>query len=96
MISRGHYICLFVLLIFSVCPLWAQLRYERGGSTYELSENTSSYVVRCEIPMSASGSRNQSLAVSRTRLTAKNVIGAGILFKEFAKENNCLIISINS
>jgi tetratricopeptide (TPR) repeat protein len=38
--------------------------------------------------MSASGSRNQSLAVSRTRLTAKNVIGAGILFKEFAKENN--------
>ena len=88
MTFRSHHICLFILLIFSACPSWAQLRYERGGSTYELSENASSYVVRCEIPMSASGSRNQSLAVSRTRLTAKNVIGAGILFKEFAKENN--------
>lgn len=88
MTFRSHHICLFILLIFSACPSWAQLRYERGGSTFELSENASSYVVRCEILMSASGSRNQSLAVSRTRLTAKNVIGAGILFKEFAKENN--------
>lgn len=87
MTFRSHYVCLFVLLIFSVCPSWAQLRYERGGSTYELSENTLSYVVRCEIPMSVSGSRNQFLAVSRTRLTAKNIIGAGILYRDFAKEN---------
>lgn len=87
MIFRSHHICLFVLLIFSVCPSWAQLKYERGSSDYELSENKSSYIVRCEIPISASGSRNQSLAVSRTRLTAKNIIGAGILFRDFAKEN---------
>ena len=73
--------------MFSVCPSWAQLKYERGSSTYELSENKSSYIVRCEIPTSASGSRNQSLAVSRTRLTAKNIIGAGILFRDFAREN---------
>lgn len=73
--------------MFSVCPSWAQLKCERGSSTYELSENKSSYIVRCEIPISASGSRNQSLAVSRTRLTAKNIIGAGILFRDFAKEN---------
>ena len=73
--------------MFSVCPSWAQLKYERGSSTYELSENKSSYIVRCEIPISASGSRNQSLAVSRTRLTAKNIIGAGILFRDFAREN---------
>jgi hypothetical protein len=39
------------------------------------------------MPISASGSRNQSLAVSRTRLTAKNIIGAGILFRDFAREN---------
>jgi hypothetical protein len=82
MIFRSHHICLFVLLIFSVCPSWAQLKYERGGTTYELSENKSSYIVRCEIPISASGSRNQSLAVSRARLTAKNIIGAGILLKK--------------
>lgn len=87
MIFRSHHICLFVLLIFSVCPSWAQLKYERGSSTYELSENKSSYIIRCEIPISASGSRNQSLAVSRTRLTAKNIIGAGILFRDFAREN---------
>ena len=87
MIFRIHHICLFVLLMFSVCPSWAQLKYERGSSTYELSENKSSYIVRCEIPISASGSRNQSLAVSRTRLTAKNIIGAGILFRDFAREN---------
>ena len=87
MTSRIHRICLFILLIFAACPSWAQLKYERGGSTYELSENKSSYIVRCAIPMSASGSRNQSLAVSRTRLTAKNIIGAGILFRDFAKEN---------
>lgn len=87
MIFRSHHICLFVLLMFSVCPSWAQLKYERGSSTYELSENKSSYIVRCEIPISASGSRNQSLAVSRTRLTAKNIIGAGILFRDFAREN---------
>lgn len=87
MIFRSHLICLFILLIFSVCPSWAQLKYERGSSTYELSENKSSYIVRCEIPISASGSRNQSLAVSRTRLTAKNIIGAGILFRDFAREN---------
>ena len=73
--------------MFSVCPSWAQLKYERGSSTYELSENKSSYIVRCEIPISASGSRNQSLAVSRTRLTAKNIIGAGILFRDFARVN---------
>ena len=73
--------------MFSVCPSWAQLKYERGSSTYELSENKSSYIVRCEIPRSASGSRNQSLAVSRARLTAKNIIGAGILFRDFAREN---------
>ena len=87
MIFRIHHICLFVLLMFSVCPSWAQLKCERGSSTYELSENKSSYIVRCEIPISASGSRNQSLAVSRTRLTAKNIIGAGILFRDFAREN---------
>lgn len=87
MIFRSHRICLFILLIFSVCPSWAQLKYERGSSTYELSENKSSYMVRCEMPISASGSRNQSLAVSRTRLTAKNIIGAGILFRDFAREN---------
>lgn len=87
MLFRSHHICLFVLLLFSVCPSWAQLKYERGGTTYGLSENKSSYIVRCEIPISASGSRNQSLAVSRTRLTAKNIIGAGILFRDFAKEN---------
>ena len=87
MIFRSHHICLFVLLMFSVCPSWAQLKYERGSSTYELSENKSSYIVRCEIPISASGSRNQSLAVSRTRLTAKNIIGAGILFRDFARKN---------
>ena len=87
MTSRIHRICLFILLIFAACPSWAQLKYERGGSTYELSENKSSYIVRCAIPMSASGSRNQSLAVSRSRLTAKNLIGAGILFRDFAKEN---------
>ena len=87
MIFRSHHICLFVLLTFSVCPLWAQLKYERGSSTYELSENKSSYIVRCEIPISASDSRTQSLAVSRTRLTAKNIIGAGILFRDFAREN---------
>ena len=87
MIFRSHHICLFVLLIFSVCPSWAQLKYERGSSVYELSENKSSYIARCEIPISASASRNQSLAVSRTRLTAKNIIGAGILFRDFAKEN---------
>ena len=87
MIFRSRHICLLVLLIFAVCPSWAQLKYERGGSTYEFSENKSSYIVRCVIPMSASGSRNQSLAVSRSRLTAKNIIGAGILFRDFASEN---------
>lgn len=87
MTYKSYYLCLFVLFISSVCPLWAQLRYMRGGSTYELSENMSSYIVRCEIPISASGLRNQSLAVSRTRLTAKNIIGSGILYRDFAKEN---------
>lgn len=87
MTFKKHHLCLLILLIFSVCPSWAQLKYERGGSTYELSNNKSSYVVTCKVPAQTSNSRVYTLAVSRTRLTAKNLIGASILFHEFASCN---------
>lgn len=40
MTFSSHQFSLFILLVFSVSPSWAQLKYEIGGSTYELYENT--------------------------------------------------------
>ena len=80
-------ICLLLFLLFASVPLSAQLSYEKGGVTYELSETKSTYAVTCNLHKDVSGSREYSLAVSRTRLTAKNLLGAGILFRDFAKAN---------
>jgi tetratricopeptide (TPR) repeat protein len=68
-------------------PLKAQLIYEKGGIIYEVSEAGSAYKVTCRMHKHASGSREYSLAVSQSRLTAKNLIGIGVIFRKFANAN---------
>lgn len=82
-----NYFCLLLLFLFASMPLRAQLKYEKAGVTYELSETKSTYMVTCRLHESASGSRDYSLAVNRARLTAKDLFGLGILFRDFAKNN---------
>ena len=82
-----HIICLCCLFLLTTTIAKAQLVYKKGGSVYELSDNKSSYIVTCKVQGLTSSSRDFSLAVSKTRLTAKNLIGASILFQEFVSAN---------
>ena len=87
MISRIR-ICLVVIFLLTAFQLNAQLVYEKGGITYELSETEQTYVVKCQLPESVMDSRQYNLAVGRSRLTAKNIIGLGILFRTHAKSDD--------
>lgn len=82
-----YIICLSCFFLLTSIVSKAQLVYERGGNVYEVSDNKYSYVVTCKLQGLTFNSRDYTLAVSRTRLTAKNLIGAHILFQDFADAN---------
>lgn len=84
-ISRASLAAL-VLFAFSILPLSAQLKYERGGIKYELSQSGGAYIVKCRLGPNTS-SRTLSAAADRARLVAKDLVGASILYGDFSAAN---------
>ncbi len=84
-ISRASLAAL-ILSAFSILPLSAQLKYERGGMKYELFQSGESYIVKCRFGPNTS-SRTLSAAADRARLVAKDLVGASILYGDFSAAN---------
>lgn len=63
----------------------AQCRYIQGNTSFEIRETVDSYEVLCAVSGEAGTSRNRNIMDKRLRMTAVDLIGAYILYKETTK-----------
>ena len=77
------------MLVYSLSLYGMELyKIEKGYITYEIEESTSQYVVVANLSSEAIHSRSLHIQENRLRLKAVDIIGAYILYKDFARQNN--------
>lgn len=80
-------IILLFILVCSSSVYGETYKYEKGNIICEIEETNSEYIVTTRLQNNISDSRNQNIQERRLRLNAVDVIGAYILYQEFANKN---------
>lgn len=80
-------ILLVLLLVGSSYVYGGPYKYEKGNIICEIEETDTQYIVVTGSQSTISDSRNQNILERRLRLNAVDVIGAYILYKDFATQN---------
>lgn len=80
---------LVLMLAYSSSIYGGELcKYEQGNVTYEIEESNSQYVVVVNLSVETIHSRSLHVQENSLRLKVIDIIGAYILYKEFAKQHN--------
>lgn len=75
------------MLVCSPYAYGEPYKYITGNIIYEITETDSQYIVVADSQGNISGSRSQNIQERRLRLNAVDVIGAYILYKDYARKN---------
>ena len=80
---------LILMLVYSSSLYGGEFcKYEQGNVTYEVGESKSQYVVVASLSSATMHSRSLQIQENRLRLKAIDLIGAYILYKDFASQHN--------
>lgn len=82
-----NFILPILLLIYPISTYGVSYKYENGNFIYEINETMSQYIVTAKPQNNIPISRNQNIQERRLRLNATDVIGAYILYMDFAHKN---------
>ena len=82
-----NFILPILLLIYPISIYGVSYQYENGNFIYEINETMSQYIVTAKPQNNIPISRNQNIQERRLRLNATDVIGAYILYMDFAHKN---------
>ena len=75
------------MLVYSPYLYGESYKYEKGNIICEIEETKTQYIVITGLQTNIPDSRNQNIQERRLRLNAIDVIGAYILYKDFANKN---------